>query len=262
MKSAVLLSKHHKSLQLSPILGKVEIELVEINFFDTDQLGSFSGEISRKLSPKECALQKAKKAVELIGVNIGIGSEGSFGGGPLAGLINWNEEIVCLYQKEPELIIYGIAAGPTSLIGLKANSLDELKCQLLNFPQQKWLIRSDEHVIKGLTSQDVINLYRTILIETPIRIEPDLRAMHSPSRQEMITKAGLNLLARLQSTCPLCHHADFWSDNKEFGPPCKQCGEPTSEIKSAIYHCKSCQNIEKKIIKVIGEPYYCTYCNP
>lgn len=262
MKTAILLTKHRKSVQLAPILREAGIQIVEIDFFDTDQLGTFSGEIPRKLSPKECALRKAKKAVELIGVNIGIGSEGSFGGGPLAGIINWNEEIVCLYQKEPELIIYGVAAGPTALCGFKASSLDELRRQVLDFPQQRWLIRTDEKLIKGLTSQDVINLYQTTFIERPISLEPDLRAMHSPSRQDMIIKAGLNLLARLQSTCPICHGVDFWSDNKEFGPPCEQCGEPTGESKAAIYHCKSCQYIEKKLITEVGDPYYCPHCNP
>lgn len=262
MKTVILLTKHRKSLQLAPIFSEAGIELVEIDFFDTDQLGTFSGEIKRNRSPKECALQKAKKAVELLGLNVGIGSEGSFGGGPLAGIINWNEEIVCLYQKQPELIVYGIAAGPTALCGFKVSSLDELKRQVLDFPQQRWLIQTDVQLIKGLSSQDVINLYQTTFIGGSISLEPDLRAMHSPLRQEMITKAGLNLLARLQSTCPLCHAIDFWSDNKEYGPFCEQCGEPTGETKAAIYQCKACQYVEKRIIKEIGDPYYCPHCNP
>lgn len=90
MKNAALLTKHRKSQQLAPVLYDIGIELVEIDFFDTDELGTFSGEIERKLSPKDCALIKAKKAVELTGLNVGLGSEGSFGGGPLAGFMNWN----------------------------------------------------------------------------------------------------------------------------------------------------------------------------
>jgi len=262
LKSAVLLTKHRKSLQLAPILREVDIELVEIDFFDTDQLGTFSGEIQRKLSPKDCALAKAKKAVELLGVNIGIGSEGSFGGGPFAGLINWNEEIICLYQKQPELIIYASAQGPTALRGLKANSLDELKRQLLEFPEQQWINKCNDEIIKGLTSQKVIELYLAPYTEYPISLEPDLRAMHSPLRQQMITRAGLNLLERLRSTCPICQRVDFGSDSKEFGPPCQLCGEPTSEAKTSTYHCKSCEYIEKKNLKAIGDPYYCFHCNP
>lgn len=204
MTPAALLTKHRKSQQLAPVLYDIGIELVEIDFFDTDLLGTFSGEIERKLSPKDCALVKAKKAAELSGLNVGIGSEGSFGGGPLPGLMNWNQEIICFYQKAPELIVYALAEGPTLLKSLKAHSLDDLKQKLSNFDRQKWILNCPDGPLKGLSDKELITLHQTPYTVWPIELEPDLRAMNSPLRQIMLQKAALNLAERLQSKCPNC----------------------------------------------------------
>lgn len=262
MKTAVLLTKHRKSQQLAPVFYEMGIELVEINFFNTDQLGTFSGEIQRKLSPNDAALEKAKKAIELTGLNVGVGSEGSFDSGPMAGIFNWNKEIICLYQMEPELVIYASAEGPTPLRSLKADSIDTLRLILKDFVGQRWIIRCADGVLKGLTDSEVIELHQPSFTGWPITLEPDLRAMYSPLRQIMITKAALNLSERLQSKCPNCNMVDFWPDTKEFGPPCKQCASPTNELKALISCCKSCGYSQSKIKNEIGDILYCPYCNP
>lgn len=262
MKNAALLTKHRKSQQLAPILYDIGIELVEIDFFDTDKLGTFSGEIERKLSPKDCALTKAKKAVELSGLNVGIGSEGSFGGGPLPGIMNWNQEIICLYQETPRRIVYGIAEGPTPLKALKAASLGELKQKLADFDKQKWMLTCPDGTLKGLSDKEVIAIHQTPYTEWPIYLEPDLRAMNSPLRQIMLQKAALNLAERLQSKCPICAEMDFWPDEREFGPACVSCGEPTNEVKAFVSCCKSCGYSESETKKLNGDPTYCNFCNP
>lgn len=262
MKTVTLLTKHHKSLQIAPALNELGIELIEINFFDTDQLGTFSGEIERKLSPMQCALEKAKLAVELSGSNVGLGSEGSFGGGPLPGVMNWNQEIICLYQKQPELIIYASAEGPTPLRAIKADSADDLSSKLSDFESQKWIMRCSDGVLKGLELQEVIVMHQMDFIQWPVVIEPDLRAMHSPHRQIMITEAALNLSERLQSKCPNCQAINFWPDQRLFGPPCNLCGEPTNEVKSIVYTCNNCLHVETIVTKGLGDACYCNSCNP
>lgn len=262
MKTAALLTKHRKSQQLAPVLCDIGIELVEINFFDTDQLGTFSGEIERTLTPQDCALEKAKKAVELSGLNVGLGSEGSFGGGPMGGLLNWNQEIICLYQKEPELVIYASAAGPTPLRNLQADSLEELTQALSQFEMQKWILRCPDGVLKGLSDKQIIALHQTPFTKWPVSVEPDLRAMSSPLRQVMIQKAALNLSERLQSRCPQCDEVDFWPDEREFGPACQLCGHPTNEIKSFISRCKKCGYYEYETHLHRGNERFCNQCNP
>lgn len=262
MKTAALLTKHRKSLQLAPVLYDIGIELEEIDFFDTDALGTFSGEIERKVSPKDCALIKAKKAVELTGLNVGLGSEGSFGGGPLAGIMNWNQEIICFYQKEPEVIVYAFAEGPTPLKALKAESFDDLKQKLSDFDRQKWMLKSPDGILKGLSDKEVITTYQPPYNEWPVYLEPDLRAMNSPLRQIMLQKAALNLAQRLQSKCPNCAEVNFWPDDRELGPACDLCGQPTNEVKALVSCCKSCGYSESELNKLNGDPSYCDYCNP
>jgi len=262
LKTAALLSKHRKSQQLAPVLYEIGIELVEIDFFDTDQLGTFAGEVERRLSPSECALVKAKKAAELSGLNVGLGSEGSFGGGPMGGLLNWNQEIVCLYQQAPELIIYASAEGPTALRSIKADNLDALISKMSDFEQQRWIVRCADGILKGLSQTEVIALHQAAFTEWPVVLEPDLRAMHSPLRQIMIQKAALNLAERLQSRCPHCDAVDFWPDEREFGPACQLCGYPTNEVKSLVTNCKSCGYKASETLLETGNERFCDQCNP
>ncbi len=262
MKTAALLTRHRKSQQLAPVLYDIGIELVEIDFFDTDTLGTFAGEVERVLTPSECALEKAKKAAEMSGLNMGLGSEGSFGGGPLGGLMNWNQEIICLYQKEPELVVYASAEGPTAIRAIKADNIDELVSKMSDFQLQRWIVRCPDGILKGLTQDEVAGIYQAPFTQWPVELEPDLRAMHSPLRQLMIQKAALNLAERIQSKCPQCDAIDFWPDEKAYGPACQQCGYPTNEVKALTSTCKSCGYRDTETVLVSGDERFCDQCNP
>ena len=47
----------------------------------------------------------------LTGEQFGLGSEGSFGGGPYPGLMNWDEEVICFYDKRTGIAIYVSGSG-------------------------------------------------------------------------------------------------------------------------------------------------------
>jgi len=67
-----------KEALLRPCYSKaLNWQVVSTDAFDTDQLGTFSGETSRTLSPSDCAARKAHLACELTGLSMGLGSEGS-----------------------------------------------------------------------------------------------------------------------------------------------------------------------------------------
>ena len=91
---AAILTQHDKARLIAPALHRLGWQLSELSSFDTDTLGSFSGERPRFMSPYECALRKAAIAAELSGADIGIGSEGSFSPGPY-GLGTFNLELLC-----------------------------------------------------------------------------------------------------------------------------------------------------------------------
>ena len=57
---AILTTKHEKLPLIAPaMLAVVGLEVTDINL-DTDQLGTFSGELPRTASPLETAITKAK----------------------------------------------------------------------------------------------------------------------------------------------------------------------------------------------------------
>ncbi|WP_333606893.1 hypothetical protein [Arsukibacterium sp.] len=60
---AAFLTKHHKVPLVAPALAEVGIMVQLTDLFDTDSLGSFSGEIPRTLSPLACVKTKAKNGV-------------------------------------------------------------------------------------------------------------------------------------------------------------------------------------------------------
>lgn len=263
MPTAVLLTKHKKASAIAPLLSSLGFSIEEYSDFDTDSLGTFSGEIERTLSPKECALQKAQKACELTGCDIGLGSEGSFGGGPMPGFMNWNSEILCFYQKPSDTAIFAFAEGPTKVDNLKAKDLNELTLKAGKLPGQYWIYRHKDKLFKGLTIDAIAKIATEQQMSFPVKLEPDLRAMYSPERMGMIRKAAEDLAQRLISPCPKCQMVDFVVKGSEKGLPCAGCGLPTNSIKYKIKRCDHC-GYEEKVApeQDFADPSTCGFCNP
>jgi hypothetical protein len=82
-RSLVIATKHEKEKVITPLL---EEALGVVCFipegFDTDTLGTFTGEIERKLDPISTARQKCLMAMKVSNCDLGIASEGSFGPHP------------------------------------------------------------------------------------------------------------------------------------------------------------------------------------
>ena len=79
-------------------------ELFEVNL-DTDQLGTFSGEIERIAPPLETAIQKARLGMKETGLLLGIASEGSVGPDPIVPFIHSNTEHLVLVDDEIGIVI-------------------------------------------------------------------------------------------------------------------------------------------------------------
>lgn len=264
MQPVALITKHQKSRWIAPYLVPLGYAVFESDLFDTDSLGTFAGEVERTLSPMDAALTKAKKACELTRSDWGLGSEGSFGGGPAPGMINWNDELLCLYQASTGVTIYAHAAGPTTAQELALNTRVPLKQKLLSLPDQRWILRSKLGIEKGLSAQALVA--RVQQIDSPmskIKIEADLRAMHCPARQQMIAKASQDLVRRLTETCPQCQAYDFVIKEKQSGLPCSICTLPTEQAKSWTRICDQCGYQEVEAVELNGaDPSTCQFCNP
>lgn len=269
---AALLTKHQKLALIAPALAQVGINVELTEAFDTDALGTFSGETPRTQSPLDCAKTKAKLACEATGLAIGIGSEGSFGGGPAPGLLNWDDEVLCLFNKDKQQFIMAYASGPVPLSDLETDQLALIRSHLEQHDAaQGWILSCSTGLIKALQGFEALhralqhaNLLSTSLQLTEvIRISPDLRAHFCPARQHYIQKAAVQLAERLRALCPVCQAADFWRKAHELGLPCSACTYPTQRVKYYIKRCDCCGHTEHE---PPAEPYaetaYCPLCNP
>ncbi len=267
-----LLTRHAKGALVAPPLAALGFEVSVTDAFDTDQLGTFSGEVARTLSPLDCARRKAQLACELTGLDLGLGSEGSFGGGPMAGVVNWDEELLLLWNRRSGQEIVARAAGPVRVAAFTWESEAQLLTQLTPFTDaQGWIIRHPAGVSKGLCGAAAVlaELRANVLPRylagdaQPVHIEPDLRAMHCPERQTYIRQAAEQLAERLQTTCPQCAAPNFWPDRFEPGLPCADCDAPTALSLAAIRCCSACGHEEREpVAEKFAEPQYCSWCNP
>ena len=83
------LTQHGKDRLLQPLFTEtMGCSLVRATGYDTDQLGTFTRDLQRPGTQIAAARFKAHKAIELTGLPIGLGSEGTFGADPVGGLLH------------------------------------------------------------------------------------------------------------------------------------------------------------------------------
>ena len=258
MRLVSVLTRHSKAQHIAAALQPYDLLMCEFSDWDTDQLGSFCGQTERSMTARETAALKAMLAADLAGTDAGIGSEGSFGGGPLPGVLPWQQELVAFYDADTGRVVTGVAEGPAPLAATTVSDATALKTLLERYPAQGWMVRSRAGVRKGLLDSEQI---MTLSPEWPLTLEPDWRAMMSPLRCERIRQAAENLAARLQSVCPACNSPGFWYDKVQKGLPCADCDAPTSQIRLRMARCR-CGHEAHEEIRDTADPYYCEYCNP
>ena len=113
------LTQHGKeSLVRDALEEQLGCRLIHTDAYDTDQLGTFTGDIQRQGSQLDAARQKAKIGMSLTQLRIGLASEGAFGADPFGGLMPWNTELLLWVDEERQLEIKGVAQGPAQSLSL------------------------------------------------------------------------------------------------------------------------------------------------
>ena len=270
---AVLTTKHGKGLQIAPAFSKhLNMQVEELNL-DTDQLGTFSGEIERNGTAQEAVVKKAELGVSISGSPIGIASEGSIGADPFIPFINSDIELMALVDKERSLtIIESLRSTEIIAHTLKASKETELDKFLIkaDFPNHNLIVRSADKAIsfcvKGIKSEK--DLFKTIangFKDFPeLVIENDLRAHCSPSRQKNISALAEKLALRLSHLCPECQAPGWGVINYKRGLPCQECGEISKDaLAQEIQGCGRCDftQVGKTLAESI-DPAQCQLCNP
>ena len=271
----VIATKHRKEEVIAPLLeSTLGVNCFVPENFDTDILGTFSGETIRTEDPISTARKKCVMAMELTNCDIGIASEGSFGAHPHLYFVNADDEFVLLIDKKNNLEIIARELSTSSNFG---GEIIESEQELLAFtkkslfPSHGLILRKEKDDIETINKdfKDLEHLTTTFnLMQSEygsIFIETDMRAMMNPSRMEVIAKATQRLVDKVTSLCPDCTKPGFSITESKAGLPCNLCGFPT---KSTLYHlltCSNCKFTKRDMFpnnKEKEEPMYCGNCNP
>lgn len=274
-RSLVIATKHKKEVVIAPPLeAALGVTCFVNKAFDTDELGTFSGEIERKLDPLSTARQKCLLAMEVSQCDLGIASEGSFGAHPSIPFGSADEEILIFIDKKNDLeIVVRELSMDTNFNGKNITNENNLLefAQLVKFPSHGLILRNSKHdtnsIIKGITTKreliqefhKLYDAYGSVFVET------DMRALFNPSRMSVIASATDKLVENIKSCCPNCNLPGFGVTDITKGLACGLCGSPTSSTLSFIYKCKQC-DFEKEVLHPHGkteeDPMYCDFCNP
>ena len=269
--TAALATKHHKDQIVCGAFGKLGVTIV-VPEIDTDQLGTFTGEVAREGTPKEVVLRKARLGLDISGLAFGIASEGSIGPDPVVPFINSDIECMAWVDRTRDLEIvefhrsFDIVAART--VVSSRDSLDAF-LKSADFPNHALIARAENgrgEIYKGINSDERLNTALSALFkeDKKLIIESDLRAHHSPSRRRNIAVVAEKLVARLSNLCVECQCPGFGAVENIYGLPCSECGTLNERaVRGEVHGCAKCENR----IEVIGkrtsiEPAECLACNP
>ena len=271
----LIVTKHQKEKVIAPLLEKeLGVKCMVTENFDTDVLGTITGEIERVHDPVTTARNKCHMAMELSDYDLAIASEGSFGLHPALYFIHADEEILLLVDKKNDLeIIVRELSTETNYNGEEIKTEKELIdfAKRVKFPSHGLIIRKakeDSNLItKGITDWDQLkNIFNQLLNKYGIvYIETDMRAMYNPTRMSVIEKGVRKLIYKIRSICPQCNTPGFGITNATQGLLCKLCGFPTRSTFSYIYTCNKCSFTREELYphkKLKEDPSYCDNCNP
>jgi len=270
-RTCVIATMHGKESVIAPILeNQLKVKTDIPKGFNSDQFGTFSGEVERKVSPYHSAKLKCCSAMEIAGDTLGIASEGSFGPHPQFFFAPCDEELILLMDLKNGLeVVHREISVHTNFMASEVKSLEELKDFALRalFPSHGLILRTDNELKKGIVDWEVLekNWRRLKNYGQSVFVETDMRAMFNPTRMEVIELAVRNLAKKIHSTCPQCDMPGFYVKDYQSGLPCRSCGFPTRSPLAEISICDKCNfQIENQYPNGIKfeDPKYCDFCNP
>jgi hypothetical protein len=272
---AAFLTQHGKETLIGPMLQtKLGCQVIRAEGYDTDRLGTFSGEVPRLESQLQTAKRKARIGMELLGMPLGLASEGAFVPDPFGGMLPWNIELLVWIDDERQLEVIGMAQGPAR--SLQRTVQDEAAlmqfAQEAGFPDHQLMMRPEgvahPRVRKGLSDTHTLSsAFAACRQESPkgqVWVENDLRAFCNPTRQAMIVRAAQDLITKLQTHCPSCQRPGYAVQERQTGLPCRVCGLPTRMAKALVWRCGGCGHTD---VVPAGDarhadPSRCDHCNP
>lgn len=268
-------TKHGKEQVIAPILERtLGVKCFVPENFDTDVLGTFSGEVERKGTPLEIIRKKCRLAMEQTGCDLVVASEGSFGSHPTMFFVPANEEFLLLIDVKNKLeIVVRSLTTETNFGGEKVDSWKALKdfATKSKFPDHALILKNSEKhwkfISKGIQNEEALkSAYEQCKkVHGEVFVETDMRAMVNPMRMNAISVTTDELLRKIASECSHCQMPGFDIVEHQPGLLCAQCSLPTKSTLYTIYHCSHCDFEEIRKFphgKEREDPMYCDFCNP
>jgi hypothetical protein len=271
----VIATKHQKEKALAPLLEKeLGVSCFVTPLLDTDQLGTFSGEVERKDDPITTARNKCLLAMQLTNCDLAVASEGSFGSHPTIYFVPADDEFLLFLDKKNGLeIVVREVSTETNFFASEIKSEKELRAiaNKVSFPSHALIAKRNQKdvkdLVKGIQSWEKLEeTYYYFLKEYgSFYLETDMRAMFNPTRMNVIEKAAKKLVDKINSFCPECSTPGFGISNATKGLPCQFCQFPTRSILSYNYICSKCAFTKQEMYphnKRTEDPMFCDNCNP
>ena len=271
----LIATKHGKEQVIAPLVEQsLGVSCFVTTKFDTDTLGTFSGEVPRKEDALSTLRNKCLLAMEKNGCELGIANEGSFGAHPSVFFAAVDDELMIFIdlKNDIEIVVRELSMN-TNFKALSTDNEPELLAfaNKVNFPSHGLIMKPAENnyskIIKGITTWDDLKLhFKEFLAEFGYAyLETDMRANFNPTRMQVIEKATIKLVQAIHSKCPNCQTPGYVVTEALSGLSCSWCHRPTQSTLSYVYTCKKCDFTEEVLYphqKTKEDPEYCDLCNP
>jgi hypothetical protein len=270
--TVVFATRHGKHRQVADAFAGIGAAVIAPADLDTDQFGTFSGEIARVLTAVDAARAKTRLAVTMTGHRYALASEASYSS--LAGGLPGHEELLLFTDLERGIEILEASRSLTTLpapVRVAGAAEADGLLSACGFGDQAVIVRPavggrPADIRKGITDRS--ELARALARATGgsadgrAIIEPDLRAMHNPTRQQVLARLGRRLAARLASACPGCRCPGYGRTATRPGLPCAACDTPTPLAVAVVHTCPRCPHETVHRQTTRADPQWCPHCNP
>jgi hypothetical protein len=268
MKNIALLTQHGKEDAVKLPLQQAGFAVHTVSGFDTDTLGTFTGETARAGSQVDAATTKARLATEISGERYGLGSEGSFGPDPYIGLSGWGREVLVWWDVQDQRAVFALAQGAATNYAQTTIS-DWGQAQAFareaGYPAHGVVVGKPGSAVFSKDCKDWPDLEQTVrfgLEKGPVWLETDMRAHRNPMRRAMIAQCAQELSRLLQCACPSCSTLGFGEDTPLNGAICESCGGVTSAVRARKTRCNVCGHTATVVLQATVAASRCERCNP
>lgn len=268
MTTIALLTQHGKEAAVASPLQQAGYSVQTVDGFDTDTLGTFTGETARAGSQLDAAKTKARLATELSGARFGLGSEGSFGPDPYVGMTAWAREVLVWWDAQEQRAVVAMTQGAsTNYAQCTATDWNQARdfAVQAGFPAHGLVVGKPgtQGFSKDCADWDALERQVGIgLGQGPLWLETDMRAHRNPTRMAMIAQCAHDLARLLQSGCPACHKPGFGEDTPLIGATCESCGSVTTAVRAKKTTCNACGHSVEVVVQATVPASRCEHCNP